>query len=161
MTGPAHPLATAVFVVVLAGLGVIDWHTGRLPDRIVLPMLWAGLTLNALGAGFAGSSDAILGAATGYATLWLISSAYWCWRGNAAFGGGDLKLAAMIGAWLGVAGVPAALFVAFLSGTCAVAPAIMQRRLRLSQTVPFGPALAFGGVVSLAAGPSLAGLIGY
>ena len=152
-----HPVAATMFVGVLASLGVIDWQTGRLPDRIVLPTLWSGLVLNACGECFATASDAILGCAAGYGALWLLCALHRCLRGSVAFGGGDLKLAAMIGAWLGIASIPAVLLVAFVSGSCAAAPALLRRKLRLSHTVPFGPALALGGCVALATGPTLAG----
>ncbi len=114
-----HPFAATLFVGVLASLGVIDCRTGRLPDRIVLPTLWVGLTLNAIGECFATASDAILGCVAGYGALWLICALHSCLRGRVAFGGGDLKLAAMIGAWLGIGSVPAVLLVAFVSGSCA------------------------------------------
>ncbi len=155
--GPARLAAQFGFIAILSWLSVIDWRTRRLPDWIVLPMLWVGLVLNAALEMFASPADAIFGAVFGYAALWLISAAYNGVRGGRAFGGGDLKLAAMIGAWLGVTALPAALLVAFLSGTFAVLPGLMRRTLRVSHSVPFGPALALGGVAALATGPTLAG----
>ena len=156
--GPVRLAAGAGFVAVLTLLSVIDLRTRRLPDPVVLPALWAGLLLNAGCSLFAAPPDAVLGAAAGYGALWLLSAAYGPRsRAGAAFGGGDLKLAAMIGAWLGVEAMPAALLVAFTSGTLAVLPGLVRGRLRLGQAVPFGPALALGGAAALAAGPSLAG----
>jgi len=159
IAGPVRSLAEACFLAVLAALSVVDLRTRRLPDRIVLPTLWAGLVLNAGGAAFATPAAAVLGAAVGYLSLWLLSATYALRAGRrcAAFGGGDLKLSAMIGAWFGVQAVPAALLVAFVAGTCAVLPGLLSGRFRLGQTVPFGPALALGGVAVLVAGPSLAG----
>ncbi len=151
-------LACAVVLVAcLAVLSAIDLRTRRLPDRIVLPLLWAGLLVNAATGAFASPAQAIEGAAAGYAALWLLAAAYQLRRSVTAFGGGDLKLAAAIGAWLGIQAVPAALLVAFLSGTCAVLPGLLRGRVALRQRVPFGPALALGAGAVLAWGPSLSG----
>lgn len=161
--GEAGKLAAAAgFVCVLGWLSVIDLRSRRLPDRIVLPTLWAGLILNAATGAFASPADAVFGTAAGYSVLWLIDAAYAVRGGErAAFGGGDLKLAAAIGAWIGWEALPAALVVAFVSGTCAVLPALMRGRVAMSQAVPFGPALALGGGAALVTGPSLAGLLSF
>lgn len=151
---PVRLLSGAAFLAVLVALSVIDLRTRRLPSAIVLPTLWAGLVLNA-GHVFTTPEDAILGAVAGYGSLWLLGAAYSV-RRPAAFGGGDLKLCAMIGAWFGVQAVPATLLVAFVAGTCAVLPLLMARRCRLTQAVPFGPALSLGGAVVLLAGSSFA-----
>lgn len=159
--GAIRDLAVACFLGTLVLLSLIDLRERRLPDRIVLPMLWAGLVLNSSTALLAAPGNAVLGAAAGYATLWLLSATYAASAGRwrPAFGGGDLKLAAMIGAWLGVQALPATLLVAFTSGTCAVLPGVLVGRYRLGQTVPFGPALALGGATALVTGPSLSGWI--
>lgn len=144
--------AGAALLAVLLLLSLIDLQTRRLPDRIVLPALWAGLLANAFGL-FVEPSEAILGAAGGYLALYGLSKLYRLRPGAPrAFGGGDLKLAAMLGAWLGLRSVPFALLVAFLSGTLAVLPGLLLGRLRITQTIPFGPALALGGAVVLLAG---------
>ncbi len=154
-------IASAGFVGSLLLLGVIDFRTRRLPDRIVIPTLWAGLVLNAGYGAFATPAQAILGAAGGYLALWSLAFAYRLRRSGAAFGRGDFKLAAMIGAWLGMQALPAVLLAAFVSGTCAVLPQLLLGRARLDQAVPFGPALAIGGLLVLALGPSLDGLLPF
>jgi leader peptidase (prepilin peptidase)/N-methyltransferase len=71
-------------------------------------------------------------------------------------GMGDVKLAGVMGLYLGSSIVPAML-IAFLSGT-AVGIAIMARHgvaEGRKMGVPFGPFLAFGGVVALMVGPDL------
>jgi len=157
---PVRLVAEACFLAVLAALSVIDFRIRRLPDRVVLPTLWAGLVLNAAGA-FTTPAQAVLGAAAGYLSLWLLAALYGLRAGRevAAFGGGDLKLAAAIGAWFGLDALPAALLVAFVAGSCAALPGLLSGRLRLDRSVPFGPALALGGAAVLFAGPSLAGIL--
>ena len=152
-------LAEVGFVAVLLVLSAIDLRTRRLPDRIVLPTLWAGLALNACSV-LTVPADAVLGATCGYSSLWLLSAGWAVRTGQrgAAFGGGDLKLAATIGAWVGAAALPGALLVAFAGGTLAVLPMIVAGRCRVGQHIPFGPALAAGGCVALlgGSGPLLA-----
>ena len=146
--------ATGAFLVgVLVVLSVIDLRTRRLPNAIVLPTLWTGLILNAFNL-FTGPAEAILGAAAAYGSLWTIARLYaFRSNGSPAFGGGDLKLAALIGAWLGLSAVPPALLIAFLTGTLAVLPGLITGRVRPSHTIPFGPALAVGGTIVLYTGP--------
>ena len=146
-------VAGCALLAVLLLLSVIDLRTRRLPNAIVLPTLWAGLLLNTCGL-FTQPADAILGAVAGYGSLWTLSQVHGLRRrGGPAFGGGDLKLAAAIGAWFGLLAVPPALLIAFTAGTLAVLPALITRRLKMGHTIPFGPALALGGAVLLLAGP--------
>ncbi len=144
--------AGGALLCILLLLSLIDLRTRRLPNVIVLPTLWIGLLLNTAGV-FAEPADAILGAVAGYGSLWTLSRLHGLRRkGSPAFGGGDLKLAGAIGAWLGVLAVFPALLIAFVAGTVAVLPALVTGRLRFGHTVPFGPALALGGSVVLLVG---------
>ena len=154
-----HDLCVAGFTAALLILSLFDLKTGRLPDRIVLPSLWVGLLLNSSSAAFVSASDAIVGAAAGYCVLRVLAITYQLRRAGPAFGRGDMKLAAMIGAWLGVGALPSVFFVAFVSGTAAVGVPLMLRKLSLKQKVAFGPALAAGGAITLVSGPSLFGLL--
>ena len=58
-----------LFVWCTIALAFIDHETGYLPDDITLPLLWAGLLLNACGT-FVPLLDAVIGAAAGYLSLW-------------------------------------------------------------------------------------------
>jgi leader peptidase (prepilin peptidase)/N-methyltransferase len=71
-------------------------------------------------------------------------------------GMGDVKLAALLGLYLGASVVPA-LLVALASGAAAGAAIVARRGLRAGRkaAIPFGPFLALGGVVGLLAGPAL------
>lgn len=148
-------LACAGFLGVLAWLSVVDVRIRRLPDRIVLPTLWAGLTLNAAFSLMAEPAEAVLGAAGGYAALRALAAAWSLRRPDVAFGGGDLKMAAMIGAWLGASALPVVLGVAFVAGSLAAVPMLLAGRCGMADEVPFGPALALGGLAALLAGPEI------
>ena len=91
-------LGGALFIWCTIALAFIDQVTGYLPDDITLPLLWAGLLLNAAGA-FVPLAQAVIGAAAGYLSLWLV---YWGYRlltGKEGMGYGDFKLNAAVGAF--------------------------------------------------------------
>ncbi len=82
------------FLLILAR---IDARTQLLPDRLTLPLLWAGLLFN-LNEVYIALPDAVAGAMAGYLALW---SVYWLFRlltGKEALGYGDFKLLAALGA---------------------------------------------------------------
>jgi len=171
-------LLVAAFLLSLLALSAIDLEAGLLPDRITLPLLWLGLVAAAFGSGPA-PAMAILGAAAGYAALDGLNRLTRLCLGRDGMGGGDAKLAAALGAWLGPEGLAVALLIAFAGGALYGVAALLAKRA--SKTVatpskggagdapagdelPFGPWLALGGaVLSLApefAGRALAWLAG-
>src|SRR5258706_564091 len=90
--------------------------------------------------------DAALGAAAGYMILWLIRVTYRHYRGIEGMGYGDVKLAAAIGAWVGIETIPAVLFIAFAGGVTLMLPLTLLGRIGKDAPVSFGPFLAFGGL---------------
>jgi leader peptidase (prepilin peptidase)/N-methyltransferase len=72
-----------------------------------------------------------------------------------AMGGGDPKLAAMIGMWLGWQNVLLTLLIASAIGTLVGMIAIFTKDLGKQQPIPFGPFLALGGAISLFFGKSI------
>jgi general secretion pathway protein O len=82
-----------ILLSTLLVLAIIDGQTQLLPDRLTLPLLWAGLLFNLNGT-FVPLSEAVIGAMTGYLSLWTV---YWLFRlltGKEALGYGDFKLLA-------------------------------------------------------------------
>ncbi len=132
-------------------LALIDLRTMLLPDRITLPLLAAGLIVTGLLAPTRLAEHA-LGAAIGFASLATLGLVYERARGRVGLGGGDAKLFAAIGAWVGWPGLPSALLIAGIAG---IAHAGLRGRGRLiaGDRVPFGPALAFGGWIVWLHGP--------
>ena len=146
----APGLALAGGLVLLSCLLIlarIDARTQLLPDRLTLPLLWAGLLFN-LNEVYIALPDAVAGAMAGYLALW---SVYWLFRlltGKEALGYGDFKLLAALGAWCGWQALPQVLLLASARG---LAWTLLQRlwtRQSLQQPLAFGPwlALAGGGV---------------
>ena len=150
----ASGLAWCAFSAVLVALAFIDWDTTLLPDDLTLPLLWAGL-LSAV-AGWTGVSlqDAVLGAAAGYLSLWLV---YWAFKlatGKEGMGYGDFKLFAALGAWFGwQALVPLILLAAVVGAGVGIAMKL-NRSLREGGYVPFGPFLVGAGLLGMVLGPS-------
>lgn len=139
--------AGAVFGWLLATLALIDIDHFWLPDRLVAPLGLAGL-----GAGLLGLAppiaDRLIGAAGGFGLLAAVGWAYRRWRGRDGLGGGDAKLFAAIGAWLGWHALPATLLLAALAGLgwCLV-------MIAAGRTVSAGDRLPFGALLALAAWP--------
>lgn len=141
-------------------LSAIDLEHRQLPDRLTLTLLWLGLLFSLTGpaAPFASPADAIAGAAAGYGLLWLANAVWRRLGKRAAFGGGDLKLLAALGAWLGPYGAFEALAGAALLGALYGIARLLGKGGDLRDTLPFGPFLMMGGVWVLFLGASLEGL---
>lgn len=106
--------ATPLTLPALAGLCVLlaivvlhDVRERRIPNHLVVLIALSGVLQAALAGGPAGARGALLGALLGGALLWFP------WRLQ-LLGGGDLKLLAALGAWLGPARTPKALLGAAL-----------------------------------------------
>lgn len=145
LMAPGMPLLGGlIFVSVLLILAAIDAQTQLLPDRLTLPLLWAGLLFN-LSDTFAPLAEAVIGAMVGYLSLW---SVYWVFRlltGKEALGYGDFKLLAALGAWLGWQPLPQTLLLASASGLVWTLLQRLVTRRSLEQPLAFGPWLALAG----------------
>ncbi|WP_416191343.1 prepilin peptidase [Neisseria sp. CCUG12390] len=129
-----------VFTAMLVALTFIDYDTQYLPDSLTLPLVWLGLLYNLNGA-FTTLQSAVLGAVCGYMSLWLLCYVYKLLTGKIGMGGGDFKLLAALGAWLGVGVLPVLVFTAALIG---IVGALISR-VGKGQQFAFGPSLAVAG----------------
>ena len=147
----AHPLPLALLTALLGWwlflLAALDVEYQWLPDRLTLPLVPAGLAAAAIGIG-PGLADRLIGAAAGFASLAAIGFLYRRIRGRDGLGGGDPKLFAAIGAWLGWAQLPIVLLGAGLIGLAV----LTLRRLR-GGTVAATDRLPLGALMALAAWP--------
>ncbi len=132
----------------LLALTCIDFETQLLPDSITLPLLWAGLLFNLFGT-FADLSSAVVGAAAGYLSLWLVYWAFKLTTGKEGMGYGDFKLLAALGAWLGWQMLPLTILLSsFLGAVVGITLIVLAKRGR-SAPIPFGPYLAAAGILVL------------
>lgn len=147
-------LAALALTWSLIALAFIDYDHQILPDDIILPMLWAGLLVN-LGGAFASLPSAVLGAASGYGSLWLVYHAFRLATGKEGMGFGDFKLFAALGAWLGWQQLPLIiLFASFFGALVGIAFIVFFGRDR-RLPIPFGPFLCAAGWVALMWGNDL------
>jgi len=130
----------------LLALSLIDLRCQLLPDALTLPLLWLGLLLHTCHImPLSSPADAILGAASGYLLFRLLAWAYRLLRHQEALGGGDAKLLAALGGWLGWQPLPLLLLMASSLGLVAVLLARLLVRRPLHLPLPFGPCLALAG----------------
>ena len=156
----------ALFCFLLLGLAVMDAETMLLPDRFTLPGLALGVLLKErLGAagvyGWPRSSGwlssiaaGLLDAAIAAALLLLLMGAYWLVRRRRGMGMGDVKLLAMLAAWLGLPQTGLVLLLASVFGAAyglsLIASKAATRRLAASQlAIPFGAFLSGAGLYSI------------
>jgi leader peptidase (prepilin peptidase)/N-methyltransferase len=170
--GPTAAAGVAFgFTAALLLITFIDLDHRFIPDEVSLPGIVVGLAAAFLPGGVA-PLDALAGALLGGGLLWAVAWGYERLTGVEGMGYGDVKLLAMIGAFLGWQSIPAVLVVASITGSLAGAflifarggagrarriaqrlgvgavPAWMQRAARRTE-VPFGPFLALGAVLAL------------
>jgi leader peptidase (prepilin peptidase)/N-methyltransferase len=146
--------AAAAFGAALIALAGIDFEHFLLPDAITLPGIAAGLLIS-LGAGWIDWRDSLLGALVGGGGLWLLRQAWLLLRHEEGMGLGDVKMLAMVGAFLGWQGVLVTVFLGSLAGALFGLTLIAAGRLDLGSRLPFGVFLAAGALVALFAGPAL------
>ncbi|HEY8470201.1 MAG TPA: prepilin peptidase [Longimicrobiales bacterium] len=136
-------LSSAVFLTLLLGIALTDAREYIIPNEFSVGGLLLGLGFAAVPGGMP-FPRAALGAALGFGCLYLVAVVgKWAFR-KEAMGGGDIKMMAMVGAFLGPAGAILTIFLGALLGTLIFGPiALVTRRL-----VPFGIFLALGAAVA-------------
>lgn len=139
--------AGTVFTLMLLAVFFIDLDRQIVPNAITYPGLAAGVLL-AIPQGRVG--PALLAAAGAGAFFLLVAIVS---RGG--MGGGDIKLAAMMGAFLRWPAIAVALLLAFTLGAAAGVLLLAFKKRSRKDPIPFGPALATGGVIALFAADSI------
>jgi leader peptidase (prepilin peptidase)/N-methyltransferase len=142
----------------LVALSFIDLDTLTLPNALTQSGLLLGLVFQA-GMGYiqGGTATAtihslmagVIGAVLG---IWLfdgITLLASTALGQTAMGGGDAKLAAMLGAWLGWQGLLLSSFLACVVGAIVGGGAMALHLISRRQPLPFGPFLAIGAVLTI------------
>ncbi|MBD2021738.1 prepilin peptidase [Leptolyngbya sp. FACHB-36] len=156
-----------MFLSWLLALSLIDVDTLTLPNPLTQSGLVVGLAFQAIQGALTSSSVAgaashllqgVLGAVLGLWLLDVIALVGSMALGQAAMGGGDAKLAALMGAWLGWKYLLLAGFVACAIGAFAGGAAIGLNWLDRRQPMPFGPFLAVGSLLVLFWGEAMLSL---
>jgi leader peptidase (prepilin peptidase)/N-methyltransferase len=129
-----------VFTALLILLFGTDLETERLPNSVTLPGIAVGLAWSVWGP--PGLEDSVLGAALGVGVLLAIRWLWFWWKGVDGMGLGDVKMLAMIGAFLGWRQVWVVLFLASLAGATTGVSLMLLRGRSLRSRLPFGTFLA-------------------
>jgi leader peptidase (prepilin peptidase)/N-methyltransferase len=142
-------------------LSIVDFRENLFPQMLLLGALLSGIAFHAA----YGPSifDALGGAAVAYAGLWVVRR----------FGGretdnpadkGQARVAAVIGAWVGLSAIPAVAMIAFAAAVLALFPLMLLGRVGGRTPVPIASLLAVGGLCALfspALSPFVLGTFGY
>ncbi|SFI37073.1 MULTISPECIES: prepilin peptidase [Microbacterium] len=159
-------LAYLYLASISIALALIDLDTRRLPNAIVLPayVVLAVLFTTAclLGAPWEGLLRAAIGGAALYAFYFLLRLVR-----PGGMGGGDVKLAGVLGmalGWLGWGSLIVGAFAAFLLGGVIGVALMLARRATRKTAIPFGPWMIAGAWIGIVAGEDIAhwylGLLG-
>ena len=149
---PAGPLLAArlLFGCALVVLFAIDLEHQILPNVITLPGIAVGLAF-AL-AGPPGWRSALIGAVVGGGVLYAIAAGYYYVRHEDGLGMGDVKMLAMVGAFLGWPHMLLTLVLASFSGAFVGLAMIALQRGSMKYALPFGTFLAVGALAAMLAG---------
>lgn len=155
--GPTlQAVSAALFGTLLLGIAITDARHYLIPDEFSVGGLVIGLLL-ALGNGVPGFLEALLGAAVGFGLLWAVARAgQWVFK-EEAMGGGDIKMMAMVGSFVGWRGVLLTLFAGAALGSLIFVPLSLKKK----RLVPFGVFLAVGAVVTFVFGDAIIAWYGH
>jgi leader peptidase (prepilin peptidase)/N-methyltransferase len=149
--GPTwRALQGSILISLLFTISVIDARHYLIPDALSLGGLGAGLALSLL-PGPPSMLTSLIGAALGFGVLLAVGVVgEWVFK-KPAMGGGDIKMMAMVGAFLGPAGAMLTIFLGALAGTLVFAPL----SLKTKKEVPFGVFLGLGAAIAFLFGEAL------
>ncbi|MEW6301154.1 MAG: A24 family peptidase [Thermodesulfobacteriota bacterium] len=150
-------VTTLSYFVLCAALIVItfiDVDYQLIPDVISLPGIVIGFLFSLVSPTLTWSSS-LLGIALGAGVLLAVAEGYRLLTGREGMGGGDVKLLAMIGAFLGWRAVPFTLFAASFVGSVVGVAVMVRQQANTHLAIPFGPFLAFGALCYLFFGERL------
>lgn len=148
-------LMAAILTAILIVISLIDKDTQIIPDSIVIPLLWIGLSMSLFhplpntSKLFISPSDAIIGALVGYLSLWSVFWFYKLCTGKDGLGYGDFKLLAALGAWLGWKQILLIIMLSAIAGLLINFALIILMKKNSKTPIPFGPYLSFAGWIAM------------
>lgn len=142
-------LALLAFCLSLIIIAFIDIDYKIIPDRISLPGILVGFGLSFMPITPVSVLESAIGILLGGGSLYLVGRVYRWIRDQEGMGGGDIKLLAMIGAWMGWKSLPWIILISSFAGTLIGGGSLLLARRRLNEAIPFGPFLVLGSLICL------------
>lgn len=143
-------LLASILIIVLLILAWIDFKTFLLPDFLTIPLMFLGLISIGFGwLNWTTFTSSILGALTGWGSLYLLNLLYRYVKGIDGVGMGDAKLLAAIGAFLGWESLPYILLISSCTGLIGGSIWLKVHHQDKTHIFPFGPFIALGGIITV------------
>lgn len=143
-----------LFCSALVVITFIDLDHQIIPDVISLPGIVVGF-LCSFAIPWLSWMDSLFGILLGGGSLWLVAVLYELLTKKEGMGGGDIKLLAMLGAFLGWKAILPIIFFSSLIGSLVGVPLMLLKKADTKLAIPFGPFLALGALIYLFWGPKL------
>jgi len=137
-----------LFVSALVVITFIDLDYQIIPDAISLPGIVVGFCCSFL-LPWVGWQNSLFGLLLGGGSLFAVASVYEFLTKKEGMGGGDIKLLAMIGAFLGWKAILPIIFFSSLAGTVVGVPLMLLKGKDSRFAIPFGPFLAAASIFYL------------
>jgi leader peptidase (prepilin peptidase)/N-methyltransferase len=143
-----------LFCSALVVITFIDLEHQIIPDCISLPGIVVGFAASFL-LPWLGWQNSLIGIAAGGGSLLVVAYGYQFLTKKEGMGGGDIKLLAMMGAFLGWRSIPFIIFTSSLIGSVVGISLMLARKKDSQLPIPFGPFLAFGAILFIFFGTEL------
>lgn len=144
VTGAGYFLFCAALLVIIW----IDVRHQIIPDVISLPGIVLGFVFSLVSPALTWQSS-LIGLLLGGGVLYAVALLYYLWKKQEGMGGGDIKLLAMIGAFLGWQALPFVIFASSLFGSLIGILAMIKQKKGGKTRIPFGPFLSIAALVYL------------
>lgn len=132
-------------MAILIAIAVIDLKHGLIPDKLVYPAVAVALSVQLLASSPKTLLTTLLASVALYSLFFILHSLF----GGRGMGGGDVKLAFLVGLITGWPNMTVAIFSAFLTGALVSVILMLVGKKKFGETVPFGPFLVIGTYLAL------------
>ncbi len=136
-----HFIGYFIFTAALLAIIFIDYQHYIIPDAIDLPGIILGFLFSFVNPLVSWQSS-LIGIVAGGGILWAVAVIYSFLRKKEGMGGGDIKLLAMLGAWLGWQSLPFIIFFSSFSGAVIGSISLYLLKKDQASQIPFGPFLS-------------------
>ncbi len=133
-----------MFFILSISLLAIDWKHQLLPDSLTFPLGFLGIIFCTTKLSYLNTNESIIGGLIGFSFLWLIFWTYKICTNKIGLGQGDIKLAASLGAWVGLSNIVNVLLIASIFGLLVSFSLMLFKKHSFAQTIAFGPFLILG-----------------